>query len=363
MNLLNQNNNQDPAIHQLSKSFDASKGYQSAPRDGSYNQFAKKNVLNVSNLKRQEMMSSQLSNTNHYEKFINKKIDETFQPKTSNSEFMQSNNFTHKELKQKFLAGQEDRYCFNAEKDIQNRDNTTDVNVHTLDLDHIPANLTVDDIKRTLGAKHLVSLEVDTDNVKNINTGKGKISIRSNTKDEKEALQQILYDLGIESSDFQQKNRKKTARVGTSAVGFLDSRNEIDLNKGKRDRHDDYVTTQSKSQSRVKPKKNVTSKVGQNMFIRPQEYFKQYQNETKSTRTKFYESAADLFGNTNGAYSQAHNERLARELSTFDANEKQNKSEHKLINDWMKMQKRFDKYASNRALQPTISRYGKNHKY
>lgn len=277
-----------------------------------------------------------------------------------------SDKFDHHQLKQKFLSGQEDRYMFGNTDKHQHGANTahkTDVNVHTLELNHIPSNVTVDDIKRSLQGNHLVSVQVDADNVKNVNTGKGKISFRSNTAEGKSVVQNKLKEFGIESKDFQHKNKEKTSRVGTSAVSFLDSRNEIDLSKGKTNLtiNQLYQMKSASTPASAKKKKKVTGKVGENLFLKPKDVISHYQNDTKAQRVNFYESHGDLFGTTNGSYAKVHNEKLAMEKANFEKGERENRLQHQLAQDWTKMQKRFDMYASNRALKPTITRYGKNY--
>jgi hypothetical protein len=238
------------------------------------------------------MMNSQLSNNNIYEKFINKKIESSKSPMKTTT--LTSDKFDHHQLRQKFLSGQEDRYMFgNADKDQYgaNMANKTDVNVHTLELNHIPPNVTVDDIKRSLKGNHLVSVEVEADNVKNTNTGKGKISFRINTNEGKNTVQNKLREFGIDSKDYQHKNKEKTSRVGTSAVGFLDSRNEIDLSKGKRNPTiKQLYEMKSASAAPSTKKKQVTGKVGENLFLKPKEVISQYKNDTKALKVNFYES-------------------------------------------------------------------------
>ncbi len=102
-----------------------------------------------------------------------------------------SQNYTARELKRKCFEGQEDRYLFNSVKPSAVK-NSTDVGVHTLMLDQVPSDWTQDDLRRKLGGHHLISLELETNNVENINTGKGKIIFRSNQDHEKETIQSSL---------------------------------------------------------------------------------------------------------------------------------------------------------------------------
>lgn len=366
INLLNQSQNfRDPFSHQLTRSFDAAatggiihNEFNTLPKENSesYNHFNPRGTINVSGLRKQEMLASHFDNSNLYEKFINKKIAEGRNPQASQQEYIQSNAFTHKQLKQKFLEGQEDRFLFGESKRDHSAGPQTDVQVHTLELDHVPENLTLEDLKRNLKIKHLVSAELDTDNVKNLNKGKGKITFRTNTRDEKDQIQQKLHEIGIEAHDYEFKNKTRTARVGTSSIGFLDSKNEIDVNRGKRDRLLDegynYTSEPRSIQPKIRDKQKIAGKVGENLFIKPKDYLKNYQNDTKSKRANFCESAAELFGNTNGGYAKVHNEKLARDRTNFEKGEKDHRVQHQIIQgkefmfqccDWFRLDKDAEK--------------------
>ena len=177
------------------------------PNARNTNFYGNKSGLNLSNLKRQENLASHFPESSIYEQYISQKIQNARTPENQN-QVVSSNGFSAKELKQKFLQGQEDRYLFNADKAPDQAQNAP-VEVHTLQLDHIPTNLSQDELKRKLGVNHLISLEVDTDNVKNVSTGKGKIAFRTNTQEDRAKLQQKLQDLGIQSGDYTYKNKKK----------------------------------------------------------------------------------------------------------------------------------------------------------
>lgn len=163
----------------------------------SMNFFPKKNTLNVSGLRKQEMMASQLALNNHYETFINQKVDShlnggfggkesetdgenpmqlTFNDErcstfsTSEPEFISSHDLTHKQKKQRFLEGQDGRMMFSdtysKRQTLAERTEGGEVSVHTLELNSVPENLTADDLKRALKIGHLISVEVETDNLK-----------------------------------------------------------------------------------------------------------------------------------------------------------------------------------------------------
>lgn len=64
---------------------------------GSIRQFDRKNTLNISGLRKQEFMTSQLAINNHYENHINKQIDDYVNPTFEGSEFLPSDTLNHKE--------------------------------------------------------------------------------------------------------------------------------------------------------------------------------------------------------------------------------------------------------------------------
>ena len=299
-------------------------------------------------------MESSLALNNHYSTYITNKLSEHANPNKDTPQFVQSDEFTHKEKKQKFLQAE-----------LQTNDVTFDStsNMHTLSLSKIPQNLTASDLKRSLKLQYLIEIDVDTDNVKNISTGKGRISLRSNAEG-KQGIIDKLGLMGITAEEYKRKSQKRERRVGTSGIGILDSRNEIDLMKGNRDYKIDTAkpnTDQRKNKS--KTVKKVTGKVGENLFIKPKDYLHDFKNETKEKRVVFYESNADLFGNTNGSYAKTHGERLTKNKSNFELNQKENRAQHKLIDDWTKMQKRINLYATNRATKPKITRYGRTYDF
>lgn len=316
INLLNQSQNyRDPKSHHLKKNFNGAN-------------------INLSSLKRQENLAGHLGEEHHYENMINQKLEGS--SNNTGNEVVSSQNFTAKELKQKFLEGQEDRYLFNAEKSTAQ--NKTDVGIHTLDLDNIPQNLNQDDLKRALGVNHLVSLEVETNNVKNISTGKGKIIFRSNTEHEKEKIESNIKALGINAKDYQLKNKEKAPRVASSQIGILDSRNEIDLMKGKRDFP--LEKSQIRTQPKIKNSKKITGKVGENLFIKPKDYLKDslsYSTNCKSKRTEFYKSCGDLLGNTNGNYAKKHSERINIDRQEIDKSTKEHQVHNKLAHGKLKI--------------------------
>ena len=325
------------------------------------------NTVNVNSLKRQEMMTSSLAVNDYYGSFINNQIERSKSPMKDNRDYMPSDNFTAKQKKLKFLEGQDQRVMF-SDSNLQTQNTTQDdvdaVNVHTLNLDKIPGNITADELKRNLQINHLVSMQVDTDNLKNVSTGKGQICFRSNRKNEKQIIMEKLKNLGISSKDYVLKNRNKTPRVATSTVGFLDSKNELDLMKGNAtERRNINTTNINKNGTKPKIRKKVTGKVGENMYIKPKDYLHDFRNDTAEKRVVFYESNGDLFGNTNGTYSQNHSKKLAKNRSNFEKDQKDNRMQHKIAQDWTKMQKRLEKYATNRAIQPKINRYGKTYDF
>ncbi len=77
--------------------------------------------------------------------------------------------------------------------------------------------------------------------------------------------------------------------------------------------------------------KKVTGKVGENLFIKPKDYLKQYQNDTRTQRTAFYESCSDLLGNTNGSYAKNHTEKVKRDRKKLDKTMKGEQVQNKLI--------------------------------
>ena len=164
---------------------------------------------------------------------------------------------------------------------------------------------------------------------KNISTGKGKISFRSNTEHEKEKIQNNLKDLGIQSKDYKFKNKKKAPRIASSTVGIMDTRNEIDLAKGKRDIPIDY--SHVRSQPKIKHHKKVTGKVGENLYLKPKNYLKDYKNESKTKRSNFYESNADLFGNTNGSFAKMNTQKLEGDRKEMDKSLRDNQVQNKLM--------------------------------
>lgn len=93
---------------------------------------------------------------------------------------------------------------------------------------------------------------------------------RSNTEEEKEEVIGKLQEIGIASNDFVHKNKHKTPRVGTSSVGWIDSKNEIDLIKAKAGNRQAESNADAKDVNAfLKQKKNVTGKVGENLYIKP----------------------------------------------------------------------------------------------
>ncbi|CAI2387551.1 unnamed protein product [Moneuplotes crassus] len=335
INLLNQSALQrDPANHHLTKSIDSG--------------------INLSSIKKQENLASNIGISNLYEEFLTKKVNEK-QNSPSKIKVASVDQYNHKELRQKNLEGQEDRYMFNAQKAAPAK--RTDTSVHTLDMHNIPAGVDKDNLKRALGNLHVVSLDINTDHLKNVSTGEGRICFRSNTESEKEKIQETLKDIGISTSDYIFKNKNRTSRIGTTQVSVLDSRNEIDCSKGKR-----TMKVENNADKKDKSTTKVTGKVGENLFIRPKDYLKQTKNDTRTKRTAFYESCGDLLGNTNGTYAKNHLEKVKRNRKNLDKNMKNIQVQNKLIHDWTKMQK-YDKYAKNRALGQTTSRYGTVHKF
>ena len=67
-----------------------------------------------------------------------------------------------------------------------------------------------DDIKRIAGVKHVISTEVDLDNVKGVCKGTGRIQIRLNEGEEPEAIRQRYVNQGIVVQAFK-NNPQKTS--------------------------------------------------------------------------------------------------------------------------------------------------------
>ena len=281
-------------------------------------------------------MASQLALNNHYEDHINKKIDGFINHQSEGSDLLPSDTLNHKEKKQLFLEGQDNRMMFsdtyfkNKSKTLHGSESQSDGNVHTLELSSVPSHLTIDDLKRALKIKQVISLELETDNIKNVNTGKGKIVFRANVEDGRESVMERLNTVGIDSKDYARINKQKAPRIATTSVGWIDSKNEIDMIKSKAfEREVDDI---SESKSENKTKKKVTGKIGENLFLKPSNSHKSAKNETNMKRINFYESNSDLFGNTNGAFAKLHTERFGKEKVEFHKSTKDNRAQHLMAN-------------------------------
>ena len=303
------------------------------------NYFKKKNALNVCNLKRQEFMKSQSDLNNYYGKFINKKIDDFKKQKMDQNLLVQSDFLTHKQKKQRFFEGEDARMNFvdNYRRDQSSsalRDNQADVNVWTLELNSVPDNISVDELKRMLRIPHLVSLKLDSNLLNNVTTGKGKLTFRTNTWNEKDLIIKKLNQIGISSNDFEDVNYLRTPIVKKSQLKQSEEIEKSDCNnQNGNEANQDQNSIDFMHNSQLPFKNNlVTGKVGED-HITPskQSNFKYFNvNDSKIKRINFCQSKGELFGNTNSSYAKMHMDKLKRDRSVFDKTTKDQKTHNKI---------------------------------
>ena len=74
----------------------------------------------------------------------------------------------------------------------------------------LPQQISVDEIKRTVGAKHIVSATLEVDSIRGVCTGKGRMSVRLQEGESADQLKMNLVKKGYNISDAKLKANKNT---------------------------------------------------------------------------------------------------------------------------------------------------------
>ena len=275
-------------------------------------------------------MKSQQDLTNHYDKFINKKLEEYKHPLKNKNLLVQSDAFTPSQKKQKFLEGEDNRMIFS---DVHTRDkstsakryNQTEVEVWSLDLHSVPEDMSAEDLKMLLRIPNLVSINIDSDIIKNISKGKGKLTFRTNTLNEKESIIEKLNKIGIKLND---------NKIVSESENCIDTKNDLHHAEEIGNKEDcsiqngDEAESKSYNSQLERLKKEVTEKVGQTLFC-TQPSTRNNKLNSKIKRIDFNQSKGELFGNTNGSYAKMHIDKLIKDKSAFERSVKDHKTQHK----------------------------------
>ena len=90
----------------------------------------------------------------------------------------------------------------------------SEVRVVDLQLQNLPANSDLIGIKKISGAKHVINVALDEDNMKGICTGTGRIQIRLNQDENLQDIELAFARKGISASEFSLDSRKKPVMTG-----------------------------------------------------------------------------------------------------------------------------------------------------
>jgi hypothetical protein len=181
------------------------------------------------------------------------------------------NNLSLRNVKQKELSSslhQDGFYKQNTKKA------SNDVEVVDFVVVGLPPNMTGQELKEIVGAKHLISSEADTNTVTNECTGTGRFKFRETNGQKKKDVKEKLISLGFKVSDPKpctQKNSNYTDLVG------------------------DWKNVHIEAASRRHPG---------GTFV-----------DAKSSKIATLASNSDVFGNTNGGYTQDFHQNAAYDKS------------------------------------------------
>lgn len=92
--------------------------------------------------------------------------------------------------------------------------NCDEVRVIDLQLGNLPSSSDMIGVKRISGAKNVINVALDEDNMKGICTGTGRIQIRLNAEESLADIELAFAQKGIAVAEFQNDPRKKPALTG-----------------------------------------------------------------------------------------------------------------------------------------------------
>ena len=92
--------------------------------------------------------------------------------------------------------------------------NPADIRVVDLDLKNLPQNSDLIGVKKMCGAKHIINVHLDEDNMKGICTGTGRIQIRLNANENLEDIELNFANKGVIASEHASDPRKKPNMTG-----------------------------------------------------------------------------------------------------------------------------------------------------
>jgi len=185
-------------------------------------------------------------------------------------------------------------------------------------------------------AKHIITAETQLNNLKGTCTGKGSITIRSNTPDERENVIKSFKAHGVTAKSKVRRTKRERNYLQTSQTHWLNSSTAIEASKEKprlAERTNDLNNSvQSFYPQTTKNKRREASvtKIGERGYLRQKELYQNCNNENKTPvqKLKLYESKAELYGNSNQRFKETHLRELSKNHSSINEQKKTNEMQN-----------------------------------
>lgn len=104
-----------------------------------------------------------------------------------------------------------------------------------LNVSNLPPEANEKSLRDESGSKHIVSVKTDVNNLTNRCTGTGKISIRSNSQDERTKVKSYLRSKGYTVTESKPKFDKKNNYIDTKGVSWANPDTTIETSKSRKD--------------------------------------------------------------------------------------------------------------------------------
>ncbi len=111
--------------------------------------------------------------------------------------------------------------------------NVKKTEVLDLNISGLGQNVTVQDLKKYIGAKHVISATIEQDSIRNVCTGKGRIQVRVQEGENIDKLKMNLVKKGLNVSEFKNKANKNTGFSAAQKLQVKSPEREMDARTAK----------------------------------------------------------------------------------------------------------------------------------
>lgn len=224
-----------------------------------------------------------------------------------------------------------------------------------LELSGLPEDTDIQKLREMSPAKHIITAETKQNNLKGTCTGKGSITIRSNTPDEREKIIQSFKAHGVKAKSKVRRTKKERNYLHTTQTHWLDSATAIETAKEQpklqeRNNNLNHSMTSYPQTTKNRRREASVTKIGERGYLREKELREHCNNENKTPvqKLKLYESKPELYGNTNRQYKESHLQEMSSNHTSINKQRQSNEKQNLSHNSWKTMDRKLAQYKQDR---------------